>query len=140
MSDTLYSRPAVLARYRAAPLAAQRERFLRHCAAQGHKCAALRKISWLLPVIVASVPLDKKMVGLSTIKRTAQEHNERFIRRPRRRRCTTTQQPFIHTATEFFGFLGRLVPPVVRSRPLSAEIAAYKRFMLEERGLWVAKY
>jgi hypothetical protein len=57
-----------------------------------------------------------------------------LLRRPRHRHCTTTQQLFIHAATEFFDFLGRLAPPVVRSHSLSARIAAYKRLMLEERG------
>lgn len=135
MLDTLYSLPAVLGRYRAAPLVAEREDFLKRCAARGHNRAALRKISWLLLVIVTSVPLDKKMVGLSTIERTAREHNVRFKRRPGRRRCETTQQLFIRTARDFFGFLGRLAPPLLRPCPFSSQIAAYQRFMLEERGL-----
>jgi site-specific recombinase XerD len=138
MLDTLYSLPAVLARHRAAPLAAERERFLRYCAARGHKQTALRKISWLLLVVVTSVPLDKKMVRLSTIQRTAREHNVRFMRRRRHRRCTTTQQLFIRTATKFFSFLERLAPAVVRSHPLAPRIAVYRQFMLEERGLSAA--
>lgn len=135
MLDTLYSQPAVLARFRAAPLAAERERYLRLCANRGHNRKALLKISWLLLVIVSSVPLDKETVGLPTIKRAAREHKIRFKRAPRGRRCASSQQIFIATAKRFFHFLGRLAPLVRRPCPLESCVLAYQRFLLEQRGL-----
>jgi hypothetical protein len=86
---------------------------------------ALAKISWLLLVVVTSVPLDKKMAELSTIKRTTQGHKRTGSCDDPASALRNPQQLFIPTATEFFGFLGRLAPPVVRSHSLSARIAAY---------------
>lgn len=135
MLNTLYSHPAVIARHRAAPLSGERERFLRLCADRGHNLMSLRKIAWLLLVIVTSVPLGKGIVEISAIRRAARVHKLRFKRGPRGRRCASSQQIFVATAKRFFQFLGRFASPTLRPCPLESHVRAYRRFLLEERGL-----
>lgn len=135
MLDILYSRPAVLARFRAAPLAEERARYLQLCADRGHNRVGLRRISWLLLVIVTHVPLDQKTIDLATITRAAKWHKIRFKHARRGRRCASSQRIFIGTAKRFFQFIGRLAAPVRRCSPCEPCVAAYQRFLLEERGL-----
>ena len=44
MHEIVFACPGILARYRDAPLFAERERFLRHCAGQGYTRSGLQKI------------------------------------------------------------------------------------------------
>ena len=117
MRDTLYSFPTVLARFRAAPLAEERERYLQLCADRGHNRKGLKKISWLLLVIVTHVPLDPEMIDLPMIERAAKRHKRCFKRTACGRRCASSQQIFIGTAKRFFQFMGRLAPPALQGVP-----------------------
>jgi site-specific recombinase XerD len=135
MLDTLYSQTAVLDRFRAAPLVEERTRYLQLCADRGHNRAGLRKISWLLLLIVTHVPLAKKIIDMPTITRAAERHKRRFKRASRSRLCSSSQRIFIGTAKRFFQFIGRLAPPVGRDAPCESDVSAYLHFMREERGL-----
>ena len=52
MFNHLFSRPAVQARHRAAPCADARAQFLEYCAKLGYSQTMLRKIAWVLFVLV----------------------------------------------------------------------------------------
>jgi hypothetical protein len=68
MHETLFGYPATLARYRAAPLLPERERFLAHCDKQGYTRRGLRKIAWLLLVILTPCPTSSaRSTTLSSI-------------------------------------------------------------------------
>src|SRR5260370_17850375 len=54
MHESLFAFPSTLARYRLAPLLAERERFLQHCAQQAHPRSALEKIAWFLRIAAES--------------------------------------------------------------------------------------
>ena len=43
MHESLFAYPSILARYRSAPLLAERERFLQQCAERGHSKADWRR-------------------------------------------------------------------------------------------------
>ena len=135
MLETLFAQPAVLARHRAGPLASDREKFLSHCAAQGHRRAGLQKIAWMLLVIAQSLRIGKRQVCMADIERAAR-HRARLRRRPvGSRPGHSTQQPFIHMATAWLRFLGRLQLPAGRCGPLAPQIDAFAQWMREERGL-----
>jgi site-specific recombinase XerD len=135
MLDAIFTQSTVIARHRAAPLVKEREQFLEDCVGRGHNLKARRKIAWLLLAIVRTVPLNDKMIDLSTIKRSARKvilvskHGER------RRLADSSRSIFVGTAKKFFLFLGRFLPSAPKPCSLEPEVARYRRFMLDERGL-----
>jgi site-specific recombinase XerD len=137
MLDHLYSHPRALARHRDAPLARARERFLVHCADQGYPLSSLRKIAWQLLVVVSTIDLRKRKIGVEEIERAATRPAV-FCRRfspdpgdsPK-----STQQLFVHAATAWLGFLGRLQAPRAVHTEFSRQVSAFERYMREERGL-----
>jgi site-specific recombinase XerD len=136
MHETLFVYPATLARYRAAPLLPERERFLAHCDKQGYTRRGLRKIAWLLLVIASTRLAGRCRVSVDGIEQVARRHRVRFLQHaPDRGNCRTTQQLFMHTAAAWYGFLGRLAPPKCSRRRFSTHLDAFEQFMREERGL-----
>ncbi|HEX5461020.1 MAG TPA: hypothetical protein VFX20_13715, partial [Steroidobacteraceae bacterium] len=136
MHDTLFVYPATLARYRAAPLLAERERFLVHCGRQGYTRKGLRKIAWLLLTIASTRLALSRWATADEIEEVARRHRVRFIRHGSDRgNCRTTQRLFMHTAVTWYGFLGRLAPRKPSRSPCSAQLDAFEQFMREERGL-----
>lgn len=137
MLDYLYSHPKALARHRDAPHARARERFLMHCADQGYSLSSLRKIAWQLLVIVSTIDLRKRRVSLAEIERAATSpavFNQRFSPEPGSS-PKSTQQLFVHTATAWLGFLGRLQTPRAAHTEFSRRVSAFERYMRAERGL-----
>jgi site-specific recombinase XerD len=134
MLNAVFSQPAVIARHRAAPLIAERERFLKDCVARGHNLTAQRKIAWILLAIVKTMPLDQGTVDMATIRRGARSVIVRSKRGSRGPFCISSQGIFISTAKRFFRFLGRLAPSVLERCSLEPQITAYQHFMLQERG------
>lgn len=134
MHERLFAYPATLARYRGAALLKQRERFLCRCAKQGYARSGLVKIAWQLLVIASSTLMKKRSVTRVDIERVARRHRVRFLRR-NSDRPTSTQQLFVHTATAWFDFIGRLAPEVSRPGPFARNVAVFERFMREEQGL-----
>lgn len=137
MLDVLYSRPDALARHRNAPHLRARERFLAHCADQGYTRSSFRKIAWQLLVIVTTIDLRQRRVSLAEIERAAaspvaliQPFDSASGVSPK-----ATQQLFVHTATAWLGFLGRLQAPLTAETEFSRHFGVYERYMREERGL-----
>lgn len=123
MHESLFSYPAILARYRSVPLLAERERFLQHCAEQGYPRSGLEKIAWFLR-IVAQSPLPRQhIVCRSDLDRMARAY------------CASTRGVLIHAATQWFAFMGE---PLLEAMPegiFSEELTGFETFMREERGL-----
>lgn len=138
MLDHLYSHPRALARHRDAPHARARERFLVQCADQGYPLSSLRKIAWQLLVVASSIDLRKRSrVSVEEIKRAASKpavFNGRSSSDPGAS-PKSTQQLFVHVATAWLGFLGRLQAPRAVHTGFSRRISAFERYMREERGL-----
>ena len=136
MHETLFVYPATLARYQAAPLFPERERFLAHCDKQGYTRRGLRKIAWLLLVIASTRLARNGRVRIEEIEQVARRHRVRFLQHSSERgNCHTTQQLFIHTAATWYGFLGRLATYRPARGRFSTHLDAFERFMRDERGL-----
>src|SRR6516165_4696340 len=136
MHETLFVYPATLARYRAVPLLAERERFLTRCDKQGYTHRGLRKIAWLLLIIASTSLARSRRVSLDEIEQVARRHRVQFIQHaPGRGNCRTTRRLFMHTAVTWYGFLGRLAPSKLSCGPFSAHLDAFEQFMRDERGL-----
>lgn len=136
MIDTLFSHSATVARHRAAPLIAERERFLVNCAERGYNRTGLRKIAWMLLVISSSLFVSKRKISVAEIEHAARHRGVRFNRhKAGGGNCPGTQQLFVRIATAWFDFLGRLEPKALPRSPFAPQIEAFERFMREERGL-----
>jgi site-specific recombinase XerD len=136
MHATLFVYPATLARYRAAPLLAERERFLAHCAEQGYTRKGLRKIAWLLLVIASTTLASRDQISACQIERVARDHRVRFLRHSSDRgNCATTQRLFMHTATSWSRFLGRFTSGQPSRTTFERRLGGFEHFMREERGL-----
>jgi len=136
MHQTLFVYPATLARYRAAPLLPERERFLAHCANRGYTRRGLRKIAWLLLVTTSTRLASSRRVTVEDIEHVARRHQVRFLQHATDRgNCRTTQRLFMHTAAAWFGFLGRLAPLKPSRARFATHLDAFEQFMRDERGL-----
>jgi len=136
MHETLFVYPATLARYRAAPLFPERERFLTHCDKRGYTRRGLRKIAWLLLVIASTRLARSRRVSIDQIEQVARQHRVRFLQyAPDRGNCRTTQRLFMHTAAAWYGFLGRLAPSRPSRGRFSTHLESFEQFMRDERGL-----
>jgi site-specific recombinase XerD len=136
MHATLFVYPATLARYRAAPLLAERERFLAYCAEQRYTRKGLRKIAWLLLIVVSTTLARRRWVSTFEIQREARRHRVRFLRHSSDRgNCASTQRLFVHTARAWSRFLGRFVSDKPSRTAFERQLDAFEHFMREERGL-----
>jgi len=135
MFEILFKYPAVLARYRAAPHSDSRERFLEDCANQGYSDSMLRKIAWILLAVAPGINIDRGEVSLQEIE-LAVDQRTRFRRQsgnPDSFRCS--RQMFIHIVTQWVQSLGCVVSVPKVERRFTAQLDAFARYLLEERGL-----
>jgi site-specific recombinase XerD len=123
MHESLFAYPSILARYRSAPLLADRESFLKHCAEQGYACTALEKIAWLLRIVAESPLPRRRIVRRADLDRIARDFS------------ASTRPALIHAATQWFAFMGQ--PPIeaLTKAGFAAELSAFETYMREERGL-----
>jgi site-specific recombinase XerD len=135
MYETLFKRPTVLARYREGPHAEARKSYLEQCAAQGYSRAMLQKIAWVLLSIAPCIDIDRGKVTNRDIE-LAVEARVRFNRSPERaQNFQGSRQLFVHIATDWVRSLGCFEPPREAERPFETQIAAFARYLREERGL-----
>jgi site-specific recombinase XerD len=135
MFETLFKRPTVLARYREGPLSEARERFLEQCAMQGYSRAMLQKIAWVLLSIAHRIDIDHGKVTTRDIE-IAVDNRVRFKHSPdRAQNSQKSRQLFVHIATAWVRSLGCFEPPREEKSPFAVQIAAFARYLLEERGL-----
>ena len=113
MHESLFTFSSTLARYRSAPLFAERERFLHHCAGLGYTRSGLEKIAWLLRIVAQS-----RIVKLRTARRADLARMARIY-------CASTRPVLMHAAIEWFAFMGR---PQIEAQPegrFADELAAF---------------
>lgn len=135
MIEDLFKRPTILVRYRAGPLAAAREEFLKHCANEGYSRSMLRKIAWVLLAVAHNLDIDHGNMSTQDIER-AVDSRVRFSRRPpRAKESLWTRQMFIHFATEWLRRLGCLQEAPGAQNAFAAQIDAFASHMRDERGL-----
>jgi site-specific recombinase XerD len=135
MYDALFKRPTVLTRYREGPFSEERERFVERCATRGYSRSMLKKIAWVLLALARGIDIDRGKVTASDIE-LAVDARTRFKRSPKRTQHSPgSRQLFVHVATEWVRSLGCLVPTPAVERPFTAQIAAFARYLRDERGL-----
>ena len=128
--------PHTAEKYRAAPLAEQRERYLVHLKATGAKRSTLRKCANDQLSLVRLLDLkDGGRVSRSQIETAA-----RLWAQPRGRRCDRTASPktrdrFVSHSVRWLGFLGWLDDGGGGRHSHDAEVRAFARWLREERGL-----
>lgn len=135
MFTTLFQRPTVISRYRAGPLAEERERFLMQCEARGYSRSMLQKIAWILLAVAHCIPIDHGKVNRRDIEQ-AVEGRTRFKRRPDGAQDSeSSRRLFVHFATEWARSLGRLEPSAEVEGPFALQVSAFVRYLQNERGL-----
>jgi len=131
--------PRNAARYRAAPLFGQRERYLVHLKQTGARRSTLRKCANDQLSLVRLLNLkDGDRVSRSQIEAAAATWS-----RPKGRRCDRAASPekrshFINYGLRWLAFLGWLDQPDEPRHPHDAEVRVFERWLREERGLSTA--
>jgi len=123
MHESLFAYPSILARYRSAPLLAERERFLQQCAERGHSRGGLEKIAWLLRIAAQSPIAKQRRVRRADLDRMARAY------------CATTRPELIQVATRWFVLMGRPHLEAPSEGRFADKLVAFETFMSEERGL-----
>ena len=127
MFQTLLRTEAALGRHRDAPFAAERERYLQHCADLGATRATLRmKSTELLWVARLLDPNASQGVGMEQLQ-------EIVRRRTSVHKGGTTAQRLVDIARPWLRFLGWWRTPIVEV-PFRSQIDRYVSWMRDERG------
>ncbi len=137
MFEELFTKTSTIERYEAAPLAEQRQRYLRHLAESGANRLTLRQIAndqlRLLHILDLS---EGEKVSVAQIEATAPDWNcsrrYRIGRRPRASRKSIKRS--LSRVTRWLRFLGWLDEPEEDRHPYSVEIGAFEEWMRAERG------
>jgi len=136
MFNTLFIRPSALIRHRTGPHAESRIRFLEHCSNQGYPRSSLQKIAWILLVFSQSIDLSRPDRITRQEIVYAVEHRIRYARRPEHATDSRSSRlMFIHVATAWLRFLGRLEEPQNQPKRFAEQIDTFVKFMRDERGL-----
>ena len=136
MFEELFILPSKIERYRSAPLAEHRLRYLRHLKETGARRSTLQQVASEQLSVVCLLDLrEGDRVSISQVEAAATKWS-----RPGGRQCNRTALPkartrFVNHATRWLRFLGWLDEPEVARHPHSAEVAAYEAWMRSERGL-----
>lgn len=135
MFEELFKRPDTWARHRNAPLAEERERFLRYLADQGHTRRTLYAFALELHAIVREIDLsDGLRPTLEEVKAAADRWARRQVRRGRSKSPWYSRRLFERTARQWLSFMGRLVPLQPEDMPGKEFIEQYAAWMEQECG------
>jgi site-specific recombinase XerD len=135
MIETLFKYPAVLERYRKAPLFDAREQFLKQCAKQGYSHSMLQKIAWILLSLAKHIDISHGKVTSQDIE-SAVTSRTRFVRPSKRQlEAKSSHQLFVHIATEWMQSLGCFEPLHKKERLFTSQIADFSQYLSEDRGL-----
>ncbi len=136
MFETLFTRPSILTRHRTEPCADSRARFLEHCSEQGYPRLSLRKIAWILLVFSKSIDLSRPDRITRQEIEYAVAHRVRYARRSAHTADSRSSRLlFIHVATAWLRFLGRMEEPQCEPQPFTSQIENFAKFMRDDRGL-----
>ena len=138
MFETLFTQPSTIESYQAAPLADERERYLRHFAESGAARSTLQMIAHEQRSLVFFLDLtNDKKVTASQVAAAATEWSRPGKHRRHRtvRSSPQTRKLFLLRSLRWLRFIDRLDEPVVVRHPHMAQVAAYEEWMRNERGL-----
>lgn len=128
--------PRNAARYRAAPLADQRERYLVHLSETGARRTTLQKCANDQLNLVRLLNLKEGgRVGLSQIEAVAAIWSQ-----PKGRKCNRPASPeakihFVNRAVRWLHFLGWFDEAEREHHPHVAKVAIFEKWLIQERGL-----
>jgi integrase/recombinase XerD len=127
---------ATLEKYRHAPLAEDRQRFLVHLRESGHSYIRVQHINVLLLAIARSIDWDDhRMVSRAELSVAADKWVARRTRPGTRPRSTqVARTDFISVGSEWLRFLGRL-EEIPAPAPFADQLDAFLRHLRDERGL-----
>lgn len=138
MFEKLFIKAFTIERYRTAPLAEHRRRYLRHLDALGAARLTLRQIAQDQVRLLCILDLKEgERICVSRIEATAADWpHARVYRVGRSPRTSKKSVKYaLGRVIRWLRFLGWLDEPVARPRhPHGAEVAAYERWMRDERG------
>jgi site-specific recombinase XerD len=129
MFENIYSSNAACKRHRAGSLAAERERYLQHCAEQGCTHASLYlKACCLLWIAERVQPSDLNAINSSRLRQIIHEG-------PFPANSPATATTLINTARPWFKFLGWWQEPTAEPIPFEENLEFFVSWMRDERGL-----
>jgi len=135
MFDQLFKRPAAVARHTAAPLYRERVRYLEYM--QGQRAARKTLIRCATYMMRIGEALRWKLPDSLTaaqINVLADRWRDRQAANPTRTDGKAARTVYVSTALNWLNFLGRLQASTSK-QPGAEQIAAYARFMRDERNL-----
>ena len=133
MFEQLFHFPSVVARHRAGPFAAERERFLIRCAEQGMRRSTLLGLAPYLLVIAQRLNADRQVTWQQI--ETAADQWRRFQRKRGRSQSRKSRERFIQIASDWLDFLGRMPPPEPERFVGVEHLRDFTSYMVGERGL-----
>jgi integrase/recombinase XerD len=136
MFDQLFGKLSVVVHHRAAPYAAERERFLEQCARQGYVRNSLERLAATL--LVAAYDLHSHgglPVGLGDVEAAADRVLQLRADLHRPGNARTYRAQFVRVTTQWLLFLGALRMPTVPPRHFAGLLDDFAQWMTQERGL-----
>ena len=135
MFETLFTRPGIIGRYRAAPLLDERFDYLEHCARGGARRQTLRIIAAHQVSLVRILELHEgERVSMARVEVAADQWSLPGGRRCRRPASSEIRKRFIGHAVRWLRFAGMLDEPAKTRHAHSGEAAAFDAWMRDERG------
>lgn len=135
MFDQLFKRPAAVARHTTAPLYRERVRYLEY---MQHQRAArktlIRNAAYMMRIGEALRWKLPDSFTAAELNKLANRWRNRQATNPTRTDGEASRTAYVSTATNWLRFLGRLQAST-SEQPGSEQIAAYARFMRDERNL-----
>lgn len=138
MFEQLFERPHALARQRNGPLAAERDRYLAHCAEQQMSRRTLRGTAIYTLVVAQALKLSNRpdeLITRAEIEAEADRWANRQPKPPAMRDVRRSWLRFTGHATRWLTFLGRLQPLAKAPQPYAEHVAQFTDYTLRERGL-----
>jgi len=118
MLNTLFAYSKVRARHQNAPLAAQRDAYLKRLADLGSPKSTLQRWACMLLVVIRRLDLPERRterVSAPQVRRVARLWAKQQQQRGRAKQQKWSETLFVQTATAWLQFLGRLQEPPARS-------------------------
>ena len=127
MFEKLFTRRYTIERYRTAPLVEQRLRYLRHCEETGTKRTTLQNAAAKQLSLITLLDLTKR-------DRLTVSQIEAGVKKWSRPSSSNYKAEFVSLAIRWLRFLGWLEEPAFMRHSHTAEVAAFKAWMREQRG------
>ncbi len=136
MFETLFTRPGILGRYRAAPLLDERLSYLEHCVRGGAPRSTLQMIAAHQVSLVRLLDLHEgERVSVTRVTAAADRWSRPGGRQSSRPASPKARQGFIAHAERWLRFAGLLDEPAKARHAHAGEVAAFEAWMRDERGL-----